>query len=164
MKTIKQVIIEVGFSRGMISMLAVFEPGHLRLTMSMLPAELGDNASLKFFLSDRWMHGSLPDPEGLDDYLRMLDRLRGDRQIEWVCAPSGIESQAVLEELLRHALQRDGHVRVGVGDCPLAAEGRTNSDLVAEVVAMARDTGRKPASVEDALRLLTAGAGVARSA
>jgi uncharacterized protein (DUF849 family) len=141
-------------ARGLISMLAVFEPGHLRLTMIMLAAGLGCNASLKFFLSDRWMHGPLPDPEGLDDYLRMLERLRGSRQIEWVCAPSGIESQVALEELLRHALRRDGHVRVG--DCPLAADGRTNSQLVEEVAAMVRDTGRKLASTADTLRLLTA--------
>ena len=143
-------------SRGLIAMLAVFEPGHLRLTMIMLAAGLGRNASLKFFLSDRWMHGPLPDPDGLDAYLRMLDQLRGDRQIEWVCAPSGIESPAAVEELLRHALQRDGHVRVGVGDCPVAANGRTNSQLVEEVVAMASAAGRKPASAEDALRQLTA--------
>ncbi len=143
-------------ARGLISMLAVFEPGHLRLTMILLAAGLGDNASLKFFLSDRWVHGPLPGPDGLDDYLRMLDRLRGDRQIEWVCAPSGIESQEAVEKLLRHALQRDGHVRVGVGDCPIAANGRTNSQLVAEVVAMARAEGREPASAEDALRQLTA--------
>ncbi len=143
-------------SRGLISMLAVFEPGHLRLTMIMLAAGFGRHATLKFFLSDRWMHGPLPDPEGLDFYLRMLDRLRGEREIEWVCAPSGIESRAAVEELLRHALRRDGHVRVGVGDCPLAARGRTNSQLVAEVAVMAREMGRQPASTADALRLLTA--------
>jgi 3-keto-5-aminohexanoate cleavage enzyme len=142
-------------SREMISTLAVFEPGHLRLTMILLAAGLGRNASLKFMLSDRWMHGPLPDPEGLDDYLRLLDRLRGNRQIEWVCAPSGIESPAALEELLRHALQRDGHVRVGVGDCPVAADERTNAQLVAEVVTMARAAGREPASAGDALRQLT---------
>ncbi len=142
-------------SRGLISTLAVFEPGHLRLTMILLASGLGRNASLKFMLSDRWMHGPLPDPDGLDDYLRMLDRLRGDREIEWICAPSGIESPAALEELLRHALQRGGHVRVGVGDCPVAANGRTNSQLVAEAVAIAGEVGRKPADAEDALRQLT---------
>ena len=142
-------------SRELISMLAIFEPGHLRLTMIMLAAGLGGNASLKFILSDRWMHGPLPDPDGLDDYLRMLDRLRGDRQIEWACAPSGIESPAVLEALLRHTLQREGHVRVGVGDCPVVANGRTNAELVAEVAAMARTEGREPASVAEALRQLT---------
>jgi len=141
-------------SCGLISMLAIFEPGHLRLTMIMLAAGLGRNASLKFFLSDRWLHGPLPDPEGLDVYLRLLDRLRGSRQIEWVCAPSGIESPAALEELLRHAIRRDGHVRVGVGDCPVAANGRTNSQLVTEVATIARSAGRQPASAADALRQL----------
>jgi uncharacterized protein (DUF849 family) len=142
-------------SRSMISALAIFEPGHLRLTMLLLADGLGRSANLKFFLSDRWLHGPLPTPDGLDDYLRLLDRLRGDRRIEWVCAPSGIESQAALEELLLHALRRDGHVRVGVGDCPLAASGRTNAELVAETVALAEALGRKPASVGDTLRALS---------
>lgn len=141
-------------ARGLISTLAVFEPGHLRLTMILLEAGLGLNASLKFMLSDRWVHGPLPDPDGLDDYLRLFDRLRGDRHIEWTCAPSGIDSPPALENLLLHALQKGGHVRVGVGDCPVAAGGRTNSQLVAEVVAMAADLGRRPASTEDALRQL----------
>ena len=146
-------------ARGLITMLAVFEPGHLRLTMLMLATGLGSRASLKFFLSDRWLHGPLPDPDGLDDYLRMLERLRGERQIEWVCAPSGIGSRAAQEALLRHALQRGGHVRVGVGDCPVAADGRPNAELVAEAVALARAEGREPASAADALCWLARGTG-----
>jgi len=141
-------------SRGLISMLAVFEPGHLRLTMLMLATGLGSNASLKFFLSDRWIHGPLPDPEGLDVYLGMLARLQGKREIEWVCAPSGIESPTAVDELLSHAIRRDGHVRVGVGDCPVAAKGRTNAQLVADVATMASAAGREPASAADALRQL----------
>jgi 3-keto-5-aminohexanoate cleavage enzyme len=144
-------------ARGMISTLAIFELGHLRLTMALLATGLGVNASLKFMLSDRWLHGPLPDPDGLDDYLRLLDRLRGERSLEWICAPSGIESHAALEELLRHAVRRGGHVRVGVGDCPGAANGRSNRELVAEAAAFATDAGRKPASAADALHILAAG-------
>ena len=42
-------------SRGLISMLAVFEPGHLRLTMIMLAAGLGRDVSLKFFLRRKFV-------------------------------------------------------------------------------------------------------------
>ena len=139
-------------ARGVVPVLAVFEPGHLRLTMSLLAVGLGQHASLKFFLSERWMHGPLADPDGLDIYLTMLDRLRGKRQLEWFCAPSGIASPAALEELLRHALRRNGHVRVGVGDCPDAARGCSNAELVEQVVAMAREEGREPATMEDVLK------------
>lgn len=141
-------------ARGMVSALAVFEPGHLRLTMILLAAGLGLHPNLKFFLSDRWVHGPLPDRDGLDSYLRMLGRLQGKRQLEWMCAPSGIESPGVLADLLRHALEQDGHVRVGVGDCPAASQGRRNSELVAEAVELARRAGREPATGTEALGLL----------
>ena len=84
----------------------------------------------------------------------MLHALRGDREIPWLCAPSGIDSPGQVEALLRAALERGGHVRVGVGDNPAAADGRSNRELVDEVVSLAAACGRSPARPPVARRLL----------
>lgn len=136
--------------KEIICALAVFEPGHLRLTTSLLDEGLGRRAMLKFFMSARWLHGPLPDPDGLDFYLRMLAALGGKgAECEWFCIPSGMDEPGDVERLLRAAIERGGHVRVGVGDTPVAASGRSNPELVARVVAIAAEYGRPPATVAD---------------
>jgi uncharacterized protein (DUF849 family) len=141
-------------ARGMLVTLAIFEPGHLRATLALIASGRVRHPLLKFILSGRWLHGPLPDPAGLDVYLHMLDVLRGDREIPWLCAPSGIDSPGPLEALLRAALERGGHVRVGVGDNPAAAGGRSNRELVIEVVAIAAACGRPAARPQQARKLL----------
>jgi hypothetical protein len=42
---------------------------------------------------------------------------------------------------------------VGVGDNPVAARGRSNRELVAEVVSLAAEYGRVPARSADVMRL-----------
>ena len=51
------------------------------------------------------------------------------------------------------ALAQGGHVRVGVGDNPIAARGRSNQELVAEAVSLAAEYGRAPARPADVLRM-----------
>jgi uncharacterized protein (DUF849 family) len=138
-------------ARGLISALAVFEPGHLRLAMVLREAGLGRRVMLKFFLSGRWIHGPLPDPEGLALYLRMLQLLDHAGDLDWFCCPSGLGSRAEVDRLLDAALERGGHVRVGVGDNPLAASGASNRELVECVVARAEKFGRTPATASDLL-------------
>jgi hypothetical protein len=45
-----------------------------------------------------------------------------------------------------------------VGDNPVAARGRSNRELVAEVVSLAAEYGRAPARPADVLRLCGVGA------
>ena len=51
----------------------------------------------------------------------------------------------------------DDAVRVGVGDNPAAARGRSNRELVMEVVSLAAEYGRVPARPADVLRLCGVG-------
>jgi len=141
--------------RDMITSLAIFELGHLRLAMAFLDAGLCRRPILKFFLSGGWLHGPLPNPGGLAVYIEMLRGLGGQRSIEWFCAPTGIHSPAEIEALLRAAIGQGGHVRVGIGDNPSASAGKTNRTLVAEVVEMAAEYDRKPARPDEAVGLLS---------
>jgi len=65
----------------MITSLAIFEPGHLRLAMAFLDAGVCTRPLLKCFLSGAWLHGPLPDRNGLESYVGVLDQLRGDREL-----------------------------------------------------------------------------------
>ena len=141
--------------REMTTSLAIFEPGHLRLAMAFLEAGLCSRPILKFFLSGSWLHGPLPNPAGLAFYIDMLRDLSGPRSIEWFCAPSGIDSPGEIQALLRAAIGQGGHIRVGIGDNPSAAEGRSNRALVTEAVEIAAEFGRKPASPDEVAGLLS---------
>jgi uncharacterized protein (DUF849 family) len=129
-------------ARGLVAALAIFEPGHLRTTLALLASGLGRRALLKFFLSATWLHGPLPDRAGLESYLRLLEALRDGRELEWICAPSGLSSAAQVEALLRAAIELGGHVRVGLGDNPEAARGRSNRALVERAAQLAAECGR----------------------
>jgi uncharacterized protein (DUF849 family) len=141
--------------RDMVTSLAIFEPGHLRLAMAFLDAGLCRRPILKFFLSGGWLHGPLPNPAGLAVYTAMLRDLCRKRSVQWSCAPSGIDSAAEIETLLRAAIEQGGHVRVGIGDNPSASAGKTNRTLVADVVAIAAEYDRKPARPDEAVGLLS---------
>ncbi len=138
-------------ARSLIATLAIFEPGHLRTAFALRAQGLGRRTLLKFFLSATWLHGPLPDPEGLADYLRLLRALDPAGELEWFCAPSGIDDPAAVERLLRAAIAAGGHVRVGIGDTPRAARGRSNRALVEEVVRIAAEYGRMPAGPRELL-------------
>lgn len=138
-------------ARALVATLAIFEPGHLRSAFALRAEGLGRRVLLKFFLSATWLHGPLPDPEGLGDYLRLLRALDPQGELEWFCAPSGLAEPAQVERLLRAALAAGGHVRVGIGDNPQAARGRSNRALVEEVVKLAAEYGRRPAGARELL-------------
>jgi len=57
----------------------------------------------------------------------------------------------MVEQLARAALERGGHVRVGIGDSPGADPDASNADLVERVVGWADDAGR-PVAEPSAVR------------
>jgi 3-keto-5-aminohexanoate cleavage enzyme len=133
--------------RGLIPSLAVFEPGHLRTSAAFLATRSsGPRPTLKFFLSEEWLHGPLPDRSGLDTYRHMLEELNLVEKVEWFCVPYAVTEPATVASLVDAAIVCGGHVRVGVGDNPRAAGGRSNAELVQWAVEIGRRHGREPAT------------------
>jgi uncharacterized protein (DUF849 family) len=89
--------------------------------------------------------GAPPILEALDLYLAML----GDARIPWAVAVLG--GSLLDTPLARAALERGGHLRVGIEDWD---DGPRNADQVAAAAALCRETGREPATVENAPRVL----------
>ena len=63
--------------------------------------------------------------------------------------PYSHSDPSLVERLSRAALERGGHVRIGIGDSPAANPQETNAELVEQVVRWARDAGRPVATTED---------------
>jgi 3-keto-5-aminohexanoate cleavage enzyme len=100
-------------------------------------------ALLKVFLSEGWAVGPIPSEAALDLHLAQLP---DDLDVEWLVVPYSHSEPSVIERLCRAALERGGHVRVGIGDSPAANPEATNAELVEQVVAWAGDTGRPVAA------------------
>lgn len=139
--------------RGMLLSLAAFEPGHLRTILACLEQGLTPKPMVKLFMSDQWLQGPWPDRDGLEGYLRLIDRVGPGREhVEWIVVPYAMSSKRAADELRRAALELGGHIRVGIGDNPDASEGRSNAELVREAVQAAAEAGRPVATVEDVRR------------
>lgn len=80
-----------------------------------------------------------------------LDFLPPAHTVHWVTVCHGANALEVATE----AIERGGHVGIGLGDHPYTELGEpTNADLVATVRALARDRGREIASPADVRELL----------
>ncbi|MGH7263273.1 MAG: 3-keto-5-aminohexanoate cleavage protein, partial [Candidatus Rokuibacteriota bacterium] len=101
---------------------------------------------LKILLSGSWATGPFPTEEAIEFHLRQLpDGL----DVEWLLVPHGIADPTLVERLCRRALELGGGIRVGIGDNPLAARGRTNAELVDEAARWAHEAGRPIATAAD---------------
>jgi uncharacterized protein (DUF849 family) len=138
--------------------IAIYEPGFLRTTLAYARAgRLPAGAFVKFyfggdhdFLSGAAGGGSFglpPTPAALDVYLSML----GDSGVPWAVAVLG--GDVVGCGLARAALERGGHVRLGLEDYA-GQRTPTNEELVTEAVALAAEVGRPVATCADAARIL----------
>jgi uncharacterized protein (DUF849 family) len=139
---------------------SIFEPGFLRTTLAYHRAgKLPAGAFVKFYFGGDAGYlggagggatfGLPPTARALEAYLEMLEGC----DLPWAVAVIG--GDVAGSGLARLALERGGHVRVGLEDY---AGPRTpaNAELVAEVVALARAAGRPvatPATAAEVLRL-----------
>jgi 3-keto-5-aminohexanoate cleavage enzyme len=132
--------------------IAVYEPGFLRCVLAWWEADrLPAGAMVKFyfggdegFLSG---FGLRPTPTALDAYLELLDGC----DVPWAVAVLG--GDVVDVGIARVALERGGHLRVGLEDFA-GARQPTNEELVQEAVAVANEVGRPVATCDEAAKLL----------
>ncbi len=132
---------------------AIFEPGFLRVVNAYYDAgALPPGTLVKFYFSaggylggGHPLWGAPPIIESLDMYLALLD----DRPIPWAVAVLG---GSVCDAPIAHAaLERGGHLRVGIEDWD---DGPANVDQVARAAAAVAAAGRRVASVSEAAEVL----------
>ena len=139
--------------RGLGPSIAIFEPGFLRVVRAYYDAgALPAGTLVKFYFSGGGylgggepLWGAPPIVEALDLYLAML----GDAHIPWAVAVLG--GSLLDSPIARVALERGGHLRVGIEDWD---EGPTNVEQVTAAARLCRSIGRDVASVVDVGRVL----------
>ncbi|MGZ4676600.1 MAG: 3-keto-5-aminohexanoate cleavage protein [Acidimicrobiia bacterium] len=144
---------DVCAQHGLGASIAVFEPGFLQVVLAYHEAgALPPGTLVKLYFAaggyltrGRPLWGVPPIPEGLDLYLAML----GDTGIPWAVAI--IDGDAVGHPLVRAALARGAHLRVGLEDQP---DGPRNAEIVAAAAALCADVGRPVATLADTERVL----------
>lgn len=138
--------------------IAIYEPGWLRATLAYEKAgRLPAGAFVKLYLAGEYnfmdgqkgdlTFGLPPTEKALDAYLEMME----GSALPW--AASVIGGCVVRTGLAKLAIERGGHVRVGLED--YGGEDRpTNAALVAEVVEIAKACGRPIATSAQAAEIL----------
>jgi len=132
---------------------AVFEPGFLRVVLAAERAgALPPGTLVKLYFSaggylgsGEPIFGAPPIREALDLYLAML---RGSK-LPWAVAVIG--GSLLDSEIARLAVERGGHLRVGIEDFFTA---KSNPDEVRRAGALCRQLGRPLASCAEAERIL----------
>jgi 3-keto-5-aminohexanoate cleavage enzyme len=134
--------------RGLGPSIAIFEPGFLRVVVAYQRAgSLPTGTLVKFYFSGGGylgggepLWGAPPIVEALDLYLAML----GDAPVPWAVAVLG--GSVVDTPIARAALERGGHLRVGLEDFDT---GPANADQVAAAAALCAEVGRPVASIDE---------------
>jgi uncharacterized protein (DUF849 family) len=129
--------------------LSIFEPGFLRVALAHYRAgTLPPGSLVKFYFGgERALFGLPPTEVALNAYLEMLEGC----DLPWSVALLG--GDVVTSGLARLALERGGHVRVGLED--YAGPGTpSNLELVQPLVEEAAKLGRQPANGAEAVALL----------
>lgn len=138
--------------------IAVFEPGFLRHALAYHRAgRLPAGALIKFYMGGDYGYmgqghkgvsfGLPATPWGLDVYLELL----GDCELPWSVGVLG--GDVFEQDLARHALERGGHLHVGLEDY-MGSDKPTNQEIVARSVALCEEVGVPVATATDAGRIL----------
>jgi uncharacterized protein (DUF849 family) len=136
--------------------ISIFDPSFLRVALAFRAAgALPRGAIVKLYFGGGIPFGLPPTPVGLDAYLAMLD----GTGLPWSVAVLG--GDVIGCGLAREAIERGGHVRVGLED--YAGPGTpTNAQLVAAAARLVEACGRTvatPAETHALLRLDTGDGG-----
>ncbi len=129
--------------------ISVFEPGMLRLILAHHAAGSLPRAKIQLYLGgDRMLFGLPANPSGLNAYLEMLE----DTGLPWMVAVFG--GDVIGSGLARLAIERGGHVRVGLEDHHAPPRTPRNEELVGEAVGLAQAGGRRPATPDEVPEIL----------
>lgn len=133
---------------GLAPSVSIFDPSFLRVALAFHEAGvLPPGTMVKLYFGERILFGLPPTEPSLDAYVAMLE----GTGLAWSVAVLG--GDVVACGLARAALDRGGHVRVGLED--FAGDGTpTNVELVAGLVAEVDRAGRSVATPTEALRVL----------
>jgi len=145
-------------AQGLGPSIAIFEPGFLRVVLAYhRAARLPRGAFVKLYFGGDFDYlggagkgvsfGLPPTRAALQAYLQMLDGC----DVPWAVAVIG--GDVVASGVARLALERGGHLRVGLEDYA-GTRQPTNAALVEEAVALVRAAGRPLAGCAEAARLL----------
>jgi uncharacterized protein (DUF849 family) len=122
---------------------AIYEPGCLRLgaataaAMPQVPTPV-----YRFMFADEFCFGFPPRERYLDAHLALLEEVAPGAP--WMVAGLGVD----IRRLIRPAVERGGHIRVGLEDRPWGVR-ETNRGLVEEAVRLVRVAGGEPARPDD---------------
>jgi uncharacterized protein (DUF849 family) len=138
--------------------LAIYEPGFLRTTLAWYRAgRLPAGAMVKLYFGGDYgifatqpgvSFGLAPTLSALDAYLDLLDGV----DLPWSVSVWGGDLLAT--PIARRALERGGHLHVGLEEHFDPARKPTNLELVQEAVSLCHEVGRPVASCAEAARIL----------
>ena len=122
---------------------AIYEPGFTRLGAALAAVHPGlPQPIYRFMFSDEFAWGFPTKAEYLDAHLALLAEC--DAGAPWMVAGLGVD----IRPLIGAAVQRGGHVRVGLEDAPWRTE-LTNRAWVEEAAKAIRAAGGEPATAKD---------------
>ena len=134
--------------RGITPSYAIYEPGFVRLGAALERAyPKVPQCIYRFMFSNGLSFGFPPERYGLDAFLQLL--ASEAPQAPWMIAGLDVD----ITPLITYAVERGGHVRVGLEDAPFGAR-KTNVQLVEEAARLIRSVGNEPASTKERRRAL----------
>ncbi len=137
-------------NRNLQTGIVVREPGQVRLAVAAYRAGwMKGTIFLQIHLSDKGLWGVPPADAAYDVYTGLVPE---DIPFTYMSYTNGPKHW----DMTRLALERGAHVRVGIGDHAIQADGSTptNAELVKRTVDMAAERGRSPATPSEALTVL----------
>jgi 3-keto-5-aminohexanoate cleavage enzyme len=121
---------------------AIYEPGFTRLGAALASAMQTPAPIYRLMFSDEFAWGFPARPQYLDAHLRLL--AEAAPSAPWMVAGLGVD----ILPLVSAALERGGHVRVGLEDAPWGTE-LNNVRWVEQAVRLMRQSGGEPATAAE---------------
>ena len=127
---------------------ALYEPGFVRLGAALERAyPKVPQCIYRFMFSSGLSFGFPPERYGLDAFLQLL--AAEAPHAPWMIAGLDVD----ITPMIAYAVERGGHVRVGLEDAPFGAH-KTNVQRVEEAAGLIRSAGSEPASTKEIRRAL----------